>query len=164
MTNININLASVAQVREKLSALKAQEAEILAAPLPEADVRNRLRAHLQKLATYLNDDTPVSELLTDRYSTVDDVLRILTRKQSPFEMLLFFLGPEVIEKRLMAAVGSDKTTGAMPEADYRKSLAAIATAIEQAEAEEERIIRAAEANGIEIARRHDANPAVVLGT
>jgi hypothetical protein len=161
--DMGLSFPPIAQARENIAAVKEQESEILAAPITETEIRTRLRTHLQSLAASLNDDLPMSRLLSDRYGTMDDAIRILTRKQSPFEMLLFFLGPEAIEKRLMATVGSDKTTGALSEDDYRKSLAAISRTIEQVEVEEERVIREAEANGFDIARRPDANPSVVLG-
>ena len=70
------------------------------------------------------------------------------------------LGAEVVSARLLA--GIDQVPEGLDKAERLARIAAIGDELDRLEAEEERLISAAEAQGVEVLRRGDARPEIVL--
>lgn len=155
--------ADVENIRAKREPLQAERDEVVGAPPARAE----LTAHLDRTLIEAADraDRGVAARIASRDYGAETLLRAYPQGNDnrvdllPTVIALF--GVDVVRKGLLRFVARAEDGPSPTERAER--LAAIDAELLTLEQAEERAIRALEAEGVDIVRRGDASPAVVLG-
>jgi hypothetical protein len=146
----------VTALRETIARLRAEQREVEAAPLPLAEAEARLDA---ALATVARSREPHVALLYSGAASLPSAQDLGLGAND----IASLLAPLVREQLLARLREAHRTAGKPIAAKERgPRLAKLRASIHQAEEEEEAAVLAAEAAGLAIARRADADPAIVL--
>ena len=141
--------------------LTVERFRVTQAPEPKADLKLAMRAQVAKLAEAAR---PSLRLERGRAEPVfGDSRRDFGVTESYIAGLLCWLHPDAMVKRLDAMVDALPDGEAMTTEDQQKELAELAAEIEALGRQEEALIDAAFAGGVDILRRSGADPACVLG-
>ena len=147
--------AAVTRKREEVAAVQAEMEELRQQPLPASEALGRLQEYIERRAAEYRHDAAIAALTSatarPRSLVTPDTL----------EPLLCWLLGDTLRDRLAAEL--EKTdTGGVSTHERSAQAAELAERKFQLEAEEEQLIRQAEAAGLTIERRADADPRVVL--
>lgn len=157
-------------IRRKIGEMKARHREVERAPLPVEEIRERVRGWIAARAEKYRP----GELRGFTHPVSGRVGGILgpeflrdwrADSASQFEAMLCSLLPERVEAVLLARIVEevgDREPG-LPSAERAQRLAEIDRELFRLETEEEQFIEQFEAEGQDVVRREDANPAAVLG-
>jgi hypothetical protein len=156
-------------VRNTIADMRAERREIEGAPRPTSAAKAERERRLARLAALI--DVDVKSLRDPRVSASDTLT--LFRVANPHQPLDALTLHSAIVARVLAPIYRDVSDRALAAADQEhppglpmpervKALAKLDAQLADLELEEESIIEAAETVGIELPRRHDANPAAVL--
>lgn len=151
---------TVEAIRKRLAGLQSEREHIDEAPVTEAEALERVDRLIDMLAARAREKLTGGQFFTPRRGPIDGLFSVTT---SPEEVAVLF-SPDSMRAALHAYV-AERADGldTLPIAGRAKRLAEIDAAILAAETEEEGVIETSEDMGLPIARRPDANPAVVLG-
>ena len=151
----------IVSVRAKVARLKAERRNVATAPIPFADALARVRSAIDKAAGTRRavglrpfmapGETPGLDLAGEMERDATATLCWLWGDRLA----------ELIEQDLRAVYARPEAAS-MPEGGRVAALARLDRDIAAAEIEEERLIRQAEAAGVTVDRREDADPAAVL--
>lgn len=161
-----VTLESLEAVRQDIERLKRERDAIAGARCCESDLIARVDSIVQGWANQV-DDACLGQTLaspTSRHS--HDLMAEATPMlagQSKVAAILSFLDPELVRARLLDAAKPWIDRGALPLADRAEAIAGLELEQFNAEIEEERIITLLEESGLEVFRRPDIDPAIVLG-
>lgn len=144
---------AVAKFRSQIADLKAERRALSNAPVSKAEAEASIDA-------YLTDAAKRYRGVIDRLAQRGE-LHSLAANDEP-EAFAAFMHGDQIKARLMTAVEPRLADG-MDAGERERQITEIDTKILAAERDEEQTIQQAESEGLEITRRHDANPRVVLG-
>jgi hypothetical protein len=166
------SVAELGAVREQIATAKRERAEVVSAPLPEAEALAKLDDELDRLAGQaLEATTGVRGLVRDQPArlalfstdvgpaTTPDALRTIAR-------LLVFVGRAPLRAALAEAVRAEIAAcggPGLPAAQRTQQLAALDDQVLELELSEEQLVEQLEASGAGVARRPDADPRAVLG-
>jgi hypothetical protein len=170
VTNAGAYYAAVDKARGEVESLKAQIAEVKAAPVPSAEVKRDAARMVEALASTAAPDClaaiegrgeirfPVVQ--TWAAGAIGDALK---NQRDPLA-LLAWLFPEAMVAKLHAAVDvvADDSR-ALSDRDRASRLEKLAAQLDEAERTDEALVANAALNGVDIARRGDASPEAVLG-
>lgn len=165
--SVNALLSEVDEQRDRLGTLRAERAQIEAAPRPLSETLDALDDHLDHLATEAVDALSLHHL-RDRRGTFG--LR-LSQSGHAEVAVANLLGLVIATNRaavrdLIANQLSDleQNRPGLSDADRLARLAEIEAAILKAELDEECAIRQLERLGVQIGRRADLNPLAALAS
>lgn len=153
----------VEKLRRRLDEIQAEFAAVESAPRPASAMREALKAELDRLAAEPRvrlterENSPV-DIEAAVKGVRDDAGRV---HSDPFGFLLWAIRP-AIEERLLAILPTADVPGAMSDADRDAAMDRLIAERLSVEREEEAIIAAAEAAGLQIARRREASPLAIL--
>ncbi|MBZ9695504.1 hypothetical protein [Mesorhizobium sp. CO1-1-9] len=146
-------------VRVQIIALKDKRSHLEVAPVPKAEALQRLDA----FAAFVNGRA--SRMISPRDFTTREGYRmpaLSVHSLSSGDLALGFVAA-LLREQLAAAIDREYAAGDGPTADaHRQMLAKLDVEILDLEMVEESLVRAAEAAGIEILRRGDADPRAVM--
>jgi hypothetical protein len=168
--------AELATVREQLEALTLEASRVEHAPVPTAEAAARMRALLRReseawtanVGAFFAARGPQTlrevfsaDLLPDQLAVGSQISRGF---YAHLQLLLALVGDELMN--LYAdAIGTHATNGeAVGSAERPRLLKALAEKRAECERREEQIILCAERDGLELMRRGEADPAIVLCT
>lgn len=153
-------VGTVGGIRKRIEELQAEREHLDSAPVTEAEALQRVDDVVERLGARAREKLTGGSFFTPRGGQLDGLFYLTT---SPEEVTALF-APDTMRAALRAYV-VERAEGldTLPLADRAKRLAEIDAAIFAAEIEEEGVIETSEDMGLPIARRPDANPAVVLG-
>ncbi|TIN84869.1 hypothetical protein [Mesorhizobium sp.] len=144
------------QLRAQIADLKKRRSQLEMAPVPKEEALKRIDALMDHL-TERADIFLRAEQFTERDRYVMPALG-----QNAATILLGFAAP-LLRQRLVEKLSETYAAGDGPTADaHRQLLAKFDAELLDLELAEESLVRAAEAAGIEILRRGDADPRAVL--
>lgn len=154
----------LAELRSRILALKSKVEASESAYVDRATAIKRIDEHIAKLAAAANDQSPALAFMYADERGVE--LLNSYRLERGVERLLAWIDPEAMRKRLVAFVDEQYAkldpSAALSAEERAATHSQAAADLFAAEVEEERLIVAAEASGIHINRRGDANPAAIL--
>ena len=161
-------LALVQLEREKITALQAERHEIAEAPVPRQEALANVRQFLAIRAKDFDRSLTLSSVINPNANPGQQNLilpMIDLGTDSVLQGLLCRLIPKEIETMMMSAVDTHLSEHAagLPSAERPARLAELDAKILKHGQREEKLIREAETSGLEIVRRADADPLVVLG-
>lgn len=145
-------------LRAQISDLKGRREQLQSAPVPKAEALRRMDDYLAGLSARAEIFLNASAFMErgERYRAP----ALLSSNIG--EVAIGFLVP-AIRDRLTVQIGEKYASGDGPAAEtHRQMLAKLDAEILELEFAEESLVRAAEAAGMEILRRHDADPRAVL--
>jgi len=147
----------LARVRQALAAVTQEATALARAPLPVSEAHARLDAWLDSMASQY--DPPLASSFA----------RLGARLPSPEELMPYRLVPllaclppwrDILHDRLATAYAT--LPASVPSADRPDAAAALATLRQQLEIAEERLVLLAARDGLDLARRPDADAGIVL--
>ena len=144
---------AIAKIRAQIADLKANRRALSNAPVSLAEAEASIDAYVADAAERYHG-------VVDRLAQRGE-LHTLAVSDEP-EAFAAFMHGDQIKARLMAAVKPRLTDG-MDAGERARQIAEIDTKILAAERDEEQTIQQAESEGLEITRRADADPRIVLG-
>ena len=167
--------AELAKLRTRIADLQQEREQLEHAPITKAEAHDRVDAYVAdraagwrpNFAALVNTDDRADtfELIPGRFrGDLRDGLALADDRGAVSVALCKFM-PTLVTSELLKAVDAhieEHGPGISTEARVHR-LAAIATELDEIEVQEEQLIRTAEAQGLELSRRADASPAVVLG-
>jgi hypothetical protein len=160
-------MKKIEALREQIRTLQAERTALEQQRLSRAEVASKVRGmvqqwqvdgashnaqHLRRMAA---GDHGSGLLIAD---TVETVCEGSYTKLGP--ALVSMLGAEQVSAQLLA--GIEHVPEGLDTAERLARIAAIGKELDKLEAEEERLISAAENEGVEVLRRADARPEIVL--
>ena len=166
----------IVKARTRRMALLGERREIEGAPLPADEAERHVGAYVERLARRWQREVPLHLFTapaddTRRGQLFDSAVPLRFASVAggavdlaPVAHMLAAVAPELLRGALLEAVGRSygKSPPGLPAAERAAALAEIDRELREVELGEERLIRALEAEGLEIDRRADANPALVL--
>lgn len=168
-----VNLgAEVARIRAGIAGLKQDIRRLDNAPMPLEEAKRRVDKELDRMAGGFglparteHAFSPSGNWLERLFRQRDSCVPGLDSVEIDLGPALAALFPDLLRERLHALLERQAATmapGPAPE-ERRKRRADLEQRLFEAELEEERLIERAGAEGIEIHRRADVNPAAVIG-
>lgn len=162
-------LAVLESKRAAIDDIKAELDWLVAAPVTPADLRARVKSHVDSLAASYIASAPTGTIAAPQ-SGIEAVRNFLNHgtieagygRPLVSEMLAFAMGDALVE-RICAAVESMGIACGPALHERRARIETLKQELFALEVEEERIIETAEENRVSVARRVDADPAAVLG-
>lgn len=166
--------AEVDAIRERISRLRAEREETLHGPLPKAEAIEKMEAAVNRLAAGHEERYAVSECVFGGRDPVGGVRTFFEamgnvdphagkRVKTDMAPLLATLFGEQVKRHLRQRIEAAGHPEGPPAKDRNALAEGMDKQIRGAEIEEETMILQAEEAGIEILRREDCNPAIVLG-
>lgn len=142
--------------REPVISLKAKRTAVLEMSPTTEVVTRRIEAFADRVAWCRQDLVPLPERFLEgaSFGPPEDF--------DAGQVLMYYLRPLLVDAMLEAVTAAAEKRPSISEAERRKRLTELDAEILNAEMHEEVVNRAAEAAGFSVARRRDANPAVVL--
>lgn len=169
MTTKKTDVAALVELeREKIAGLQAERREIEAAPVPRAEAAANVCEFIALRSAQFDTSLTLSSLITSgaRPERLDMIVQTMAVSiDSIMQGLLCRTIPEAIETMLMQAVDAHfvEHPSGLSKSERPARLAELDAAILKHGQREETLIRQAETAGLEIVRRADADPLVVLG-
>lgn len=170
---------AISSLRDEIMALREEREWLETGPLPKSEFIERICSSIDLASESFDSQPPIASALhadrngnhelsylfringtTNGYATGNVAHGDINANIGP--MLCFFFGDQIKEKLLTTVEKMDYQEGP-PDAERAALIANIDMRIHDLEVEEESIIETAESVGIEIMRRPDCNPAIVLG-
>jgi hypothetical protein len=165
-------VAQVEASREQIEGLHAEKERILSGMIPKDDAIARALTWLDAQAERFEGKHHIFGVFgyPDAHDHECGLMRVLANIGVPDEggphadvgPLLAWLFKDLIAQRLREAIASANYTPGPPMAERAPLLKALDRKLWDVELEEEHLIEQAEGQGIEIARRPDARPEVIL--
>ena len=149
-------------IRRVIVDLDAQEHAVQAKPVPAKQAVEALHAMVDRAAARYEQESAIFDRLVNGETPRPDDLE-LSHTPNGLSLLLCAIAGDAIKQRLGELVTKQIGKSGITAETREKQLAEIRSKRRELEIEEEHIIRDAEDNGMMIDRRHDADPAVVLG-
>jgi hypothetical protein len=152
--------SDLATLRERIAAIKIDQAALNQAPLPRADVFARIDADLAHRLQHLPSGcNGMSWVWPDR-----GALHLVNQDPKSAEALIIWLHGDALRKRLRAEVDSvlEGLPAGLTDAQRREQELKLSRELFDLELAEERLISAAESQGRFIARRPDADPRALV--
>lgn len=155
-------LAQLDQTRTKISGIKTALAGLDRQPIAPSDVTARVDAVIASLAERLDSDW-LGQVLAGAEGPSDheDVLEQACHHRPSMGVLLAWLHPDLLRERLVN-LATEYATGTIPLADRPAHRQELEAELYRTEVEEERIVVACEESGLEVFRRPDADPSIIL--
>ena len=153
--------ANINTLRKRIAQLQAERRDIQALGRSRAEIRASIEAYARGAAAagrYRLDQAVVEDDIASLFTLRDPAPGVAPNVAHLFAALL---GPDALAAALSAGVDDVADDTMLPDA-RRARLAEIAAELDALEADEERLIEAAEARGEPIARRPDCRPEIVL--
>lgn len=160
--------AEVAKIRAGIAELKQAIRRLDDAPMPLELAKQRVNEALADMAARYDLQGRIGRAFSPTgYPPVLEMFQPQGHPADAVDMgpVLAALFPDLLRERLHTLLEQQAATmvlGPTPEA-RRKQRADLEKRLFEAELEEERLIEQAEAEGIEIYRRADVNPAAIIG-
>ena len=157
----------LASIRDQIAAIRAEIEALPAQPLPTEDALERLDRWIAEQAARFDPGSAARAFATERgpLGRVLAVQGLRTGENSVAvdmgPVLCSLFGP-ALREQLAAAIQAQTGTPGPRLADRPRALSSREEELGRLEVAEERLVRAAEAEGEFLARRADASPAVVL--
>jgi hypothetical protein len=156
---------AIERTRDEIATVRSDLSLVQVAPPPKAELRKRVKAHVQDLA---ERGCPVVSVDANRTNLAFRwrSYQALTPGMSGDDVAatLAWLFPDDMTKRLLAEVDRmPEPAIALSADDKRNRVAELKAKIDALEREEEALVEKAHADGYVVARRPDALPAAVLG-
>lgn len=145
---------AVDQIRAKIADLKQQRRDVGNAPVSRDEAEAAIDRYLDEVAATYRDGRVLHGLITR------GVVENFEASERP-EAFAAFMFPDVIKRQLMAEIDQHLENG-LTRGERNSELSDIDRKLAAAEREEENTIREAENDGLDITRRSDADPRVVL--
>jgi hypothetical protein len=153
--------AALVEVRKKIAAATIEQSKVKAAPPPKAEIRQGLGAYVERL---VQQGKP--SLKVERGKPFDvrfeDKAKDFGVHEGYLSAVLAWFDPEGFTARLEALVDETPDKGSMATVEQQKRLSALEAELVKLGFEEEAIISAAFAQGIDLLRRASADPQCVL--
>lgn len=131
-----------------------------------SDMKARVDSIMQGWASQVDDAALGTWIAAPAYKDEEDLIALATPMiagKSKVAAILSFLDPELVRSRLLDVAKPWIDRGALPRADLAEAIAGLELEQFNAEIEEERIITLLEQTGLEVYRRPDIDPTIVLG-
>jgi hypothetical protein len=145
--------------RNQISSLQGQLAVVKAAPLPVEDQRQSVAAYVEKMGQLAR---PAVSIVKDGAVRVG--FRDVFVEPEQVLSLLAWLAPDLVRNALTSVLESQpRVVGAMPASERLQRVAELEDKLLELERQEEASIEHAAKQGLDILRRVDASPPVVLG-
>lgn len=157
--------AQIEKVRTAIAETKAEAAEVKRAPVPREELRAAAEARVAMSAARWRPATgSLARGQVGGSIALPDPLAGIMAEDALVGLVARLFGPQIVE--LLVAEEERALAGrpsGLPAAERPGKLEALAERLFALECDEERQIQEAEAAGIQIERRADADPAAVLG-
>jgi hypothetical protein len=148
--------AVIEAVRTEIAATKTHLQSVRAAPLPLADQKKLVEAHVKGLAQAARPSVAIGSGDKLRVGWRGDMANV----EDVMALLCWVMPQQVIE----ALSGElPERPGALPANERLRRIAEAEAELDGLERREESLIERAAGDGLDILRRHDASPAAVLG-
>lgn len=157
-----MSLAKVSKIRDSISDIKAVIREVQTAPVTEAEAHERIENAIRAWGSLFDSSWIGMNLVEANGGTPDYLImeRAMVGNVSP-AVLLAAVAPEPL--RLMMRDSIKPYVGGGITAEERESrIAELEKQLYELEVEEEQLISKLEDDGVEIYRRHDIDPSIVL--
>jgi hypothetical protein len=154
--------AKVMAIRAKVAELSVERASVMQAPPLKADMRRQVRPFVEGLAKRGQPRLRLERGKPFEAMFVDDAKDFGIHEGFIAQTLAWLAGGTMIE-RLEGMVDAMPERGALSDPEQTQRLAALGSEIEALERDEEALIEAAFADGLDILRRRNASPGAVLG-
>ncbi len=153
---------SVSDIRGAVNKLKSERAAVEAAPIPAAEAAPILEDAVNRLLC-LNTHFSTSDLINAAAHGRPIDLRMLSSEQR-LQLCVVALRPILLARFHEELTEHYRAiTPGLPAAERRQRLAELDGQVVQLEHQEEQLIAELAAAGVDVSRRPDADPAVVLG-
>ena len=163
----------VAKVREQIVALQHEREQLEHAPISKSEARDRVEAFVTTCATRWRPNLGPFVNASDRADTFELVPgqfrghlhdgHALADDRAAVAVALCRFAPTLVKSQLLKAVDAHIGESGISAEARAERLAAIDGELDALEISEEQLIRTAEAQGLELPRRADARPELVLG-
>jgi hypothetical protein len=152
-------------IRAKIRKAQLDLNHVEYASLTKAEAIQRLDAWIDHQANYYNAKGAVASFLRIDSGGHSDGLTVFSSDdglETELAPLLCFLMGDMVRASMIRAFDMFDFSDSVKQTERRRMMAEMEKAINALEKREENMITQAEADGIHIDRRHNANPAVVL--
>jgi len=155
-------LQKISDLRSRIASIKSELADLRVAPIHPDDLPTRVAMVVKTLAARV-DEATLGALVAAATppGNQDDPLRLACYVSDQPGILHAWLNPADLAKKL-TALARPHATGTVPLAERPRLQADLERQLFELETTEEAMIVRAEASGIEVFRRHDIDPAIVL--
>jgi hypothetical protein len=154
--------SALMKVRGEIAKAAIEHSRVKAAPPPKAEIRQGLGAYVERL---VKQGKPTLKVERGKPFDVrfEDKAKDFGVHEGYLSAVLAWFDPEGLTARLEALVDETPDKGSMATVEQQKRLSALEAELLKLGFEEEAIISAAFAQGIDLLRRASADPQCVLG-